>query len=34
MEVVIISTSGDAGGISISFCTEGSANPKFATELH
>lgn len=34
MGMVIIITSGDGGGISISVCTEGSANSKFTTELH
>lgn len=30
---MIVITSGDDVGISILFCTEGSANSKFATEL-
>lgn len=34
MGVVIIITSGDGDGVSTSFHTEGSANSKFATELH
>ena len=34
MGVVIIITGDYGDGISTSFCTEGSANSKFATELH
>lgn len=32
--VVTFITNGDGGSISISICTEGSANSKFVTELY